>query len=227
MQIQVIKNIGQLEAVAQEWDGVLASSHADTIFLTSDWLISWWEGFQPQGRLMCLAVRDSAGYALGFAPFYIQQRKKAGIRYNALLFLGDGTNDSEYMDIFCLKGQEETVFAAALDWLLDNQSIWDVCELNIIPEDSVSLPFIKEWSLKNNFLCIDKIYECSHIQLPDDYEQYLASLNKKHRQNVRYYCNRAMKRGQAEYLSFDDPEMLARDCKICMTCIKNVGTVSD
>jgi CelD/BcsL family acetyltransferase involved in cellulose biosynthesis len=208
MSIEVIEKIERLEAVAEEWDNVLTSSAADTIFLTSDWLISWWKGYQPSGRLLCLAVRNDTGKELGFAPFYIQQKKKAGIHYNALLFLGDGTYDSEYMDIFCLKGHEDAVFPLILDWLSEYQELWDVCELNIIPEKSVSLSFISSWAIKNNMFLSNNAFECSHVQLPDDYEQYLDSLNKKHRKNVRYYYSRAIKRGQAEYMVFDGQQVL-------------------
>jgi CelD/BcsL family acetyltransferase involved in cellulose biosynthesis len=208
LRIEIIDSIEKLGALSEEWNKVLAVSRADTIFLTSDWLISWWKGYQPSGRLLCLAVRNDTGKALGFAPFYIQQKKKAGIHYNALFFLGDGTYDSEYMGIFCLKGHEDDVFHLILDWLSNHQELWDVCEWNIIPEDSVSLPFIKKWAMKNNFLNVSDIVECSNILLPDSYEEYLDSLNKKHRKNVRYYCNRAIKSGQAEYLVLDDQQVL-------------------
>ena len=214
MRVQVIDCIEQLEAVAAEWDSVLSSSSADTVFLTSDWLISWWEGFQPQGRIMCLAVRGPDGFALGFAPFYTRQKIRMGLSYQALLFLGDGTNDSEYMDIFCVKGHEDEVFPLVLDWLSAHQDQWDVCEWNIIPEDSLSLKFIKKWSLQNKFSYTGDIYECSHILLPASYEEYLDSLNKKHGKNVRYYGSRARKKSNVEYLAFDDHEILPQGLDI-------------
>ncbi len=208
MSIEVIDKIERLEAIAGEWDAVLASSRADTVFLTSDWLISWWKGYQPSGRLLCLAVRDNEGKALGFAPFYVRQKKIAGISYRALLFLGDGTHESEYLDIFIREHNENIVIPQILDWLSANHKCWDVCEWNIIPDNSVSLGFIKKWAHERNGFFFSEAYECSYIELPDDYEQYLGSLSKNHRKYVRNLRNRAMKKAQAEFMVLDDPVLI-------------------
>lgn len=208
MYVEVIDTINRLEAVSEEWNAVLASSRADTIFLTSDWLISWWKGYQPAGRLLCLSVRDKKGRAVGFAPLFLKNRKKRGIKYRALIFLGDGTNDSEYLDIFCAEGYEHIVLPLLLDWIANNRGLWDVCEWNVIPKDSYSLHFIKEWILSQKGYHFTKPYECSHVQLPDSYDKYLQLLSKKHRQNVRYYRKRAESRSQAQYLRLEDPDIL-------------------
>ncbi len=208
MRIEIIDSIEKLGTLSEEWNQVLAASRADTVFLTSDWLISWWKGYQPSGRILCLAVRDDTGKALGFAPFYIQQKKMACITYKALLFLGDGTDESEYMDIFCIKGQEDVCYAMILSWLSNNIEQWDVCELNIIPEESSSLAYQQKWALENGYHLAKSAYYCSHIQLPEDYEEYLASLSKNHRSQVRNLYNRAIKKGQARYMALDAPGLL-------------------
>jgi CelD/BcsL family acetyltransferase involved in cellulose biosynthesis len=209
VRVGIIDTIEQLKDLHEEWDNVLASSKANTIFLTSDWIISWWEGYQPQGRIMSLVLRDHEDKAVGFAPFYVRQKKRGGVSYQALLFLGDGTNDSEYMDFFCVNGQENVFFRHILGWLCNHEKEWDVCEWNIISENSVSLPFIKEWAIKNSLFYVGNVYECSHIKLPDDYEQYLHLLSRNHRKIVRKYSNRAVKRGDFELLKVERSGLLS------------------
>jgi len=199
-QIELIDNIDDIYRIANEWDAVLTASKADTIFLTSDWLLSWWEGYQPNGKVMTLVAKDKGGPIIGIAPLYRRCKHLCRIiPYRALLFLGDGTNESEYLDFFSISGRETEVLPSFFGWLSRNEHLWDICEWNIIPEKSPSLPIIRSWAAKHNYVMMSEQYDYCHIPLPGDWNSYLDLLTKTYRKNVRYYVNRAKKRSHVEY----------------------------
>jgi len=215
MVIEVVKTIGRIEEIADEWDRTLEASKAERVFLTADWLVSWWKAYQPNGELIVLVVRKTHNTIQGIAPLYLTHKKLWGFfPYRSIQFLGDGTHDSEYLDFFCVSGHERTVFNDMLQWLSDRESLWDLCEWNGIPAMSQTLPSIQSWVQEAGYDMNVQVNKCCHIPLPPNWNQYINSLNRGHRKNVKYYCNRAEKRGQVEYRIPSTPAEIASGIEI-------------
>ena len=51
------------------WNRCLATSSNNTVFLTWEWLYTWWEIYSSRKRLSILLFHDEGGELVGIAPF--------------------------------------------------------------------------------------------------------------------------------------------------------------
>ena len=106
-----------------------------TPFQTPDWLIPWWRHI-GEGRLLTLAVRDTAAALIGLFPFYVYTRPGGGER--SLFPLGIATTD--YLDALVLPGREAAAMAAAFGHLAKRRADWDICDWPQLRPDSPLSP---------------------------------------------------------------------------------------
>src|SRR5438445_12305165 len=114
MRIERISSELEFRALQQEWNAVLQKSPGNTVFLTWEWIASWWSAYGAGKQLLVLVARDPNGICLGIAPLYVERRGKASRRVK---FLGDGTFDSDYLDLIIVWGNEHAVVASFLQEL--------------------------------------------------------------------------------------------------------------
>jgi len=95
-----------------EWTELLAASPADTVFLTWEWLHTWWTHFAGRRRLALMAVREGQDL-IALAPLALRppQSSRLSFAWRAE-FLGSGTAGSDYLDIIVRDGQEEPALEA-------------------------------------------------------------------------------------------------------------------
>src|SRR5213082_1594 len=86
LEVSVIENVDDLIAVRSEWNALLASSRADCIFLTWEWLYTWFKHLGSGRQLFIVAVRRE-GELIGLAPLTM----KKGIPFTRMEFAGVGT----------------------------------------------------------------------------------------------------------------------------------------
>lgn len=144
MRAIVVSEEAGFDELEQEWDSLLEDSQQRVYFLRWGWTRAWWRAFKPTGsRLMIIVCRDEQGRLAGLAPFYVAQRRTAGIPHvRELMFLGTGiyAQTSEYLDLIARRGREREV-AEAVVRQLQASSEWDRLWLNEIPASSIMLPY--------------------------------------------------------------------------------------
>ena len=209
MRIECITSAQVFESMRSEWNALLKSSSADTVFLTSEWLTAWWHAYGGQKRLLILAARGEDGQLAGLAPFYIDTFQ--GLR--RLRFLGDGSFDSDYLDFIAPKGNESSVISAFLRELISLRGQWDVLQLNEIPASSASLPILLNLHRSSAWRLQQVEVPCGIRDLPDSWDAFLQTLRPRFRTSVRG-CLRDMQEwnGRFEVLSSesDIPDWLQR-----------------
>jgi CelD/BcsL family acetyltransferase involved in cellulose biosynthesis len=169
-----------------EWPDLLADSDADQIFLTYEWQTAWWETFHP-GRVWTLVLRDDGGRCMGIAPWF--RVDDNGER--AVLPIGC-VDVTDYLDVIVRRGTEEQAFAVLAAWLSDHSDTFDVIRLCNIPQDSHALAHLPRRAEAHGFAVdIEMEDVCPILQLPDSFEAYVASLDKKHRHELRRKLRRA------------------------------------
>src|SRR2546427_13262833 len=110
--IQRIEDPADFANLREEWNGLLAASQADCLFLTWEWLYAWWKHLGGRRRLHLLLVRDGRELA-AIAP--LVQRPPVLRRLllaPALEFLGARIAGSDYLDVVIRAGTEQRVFDA-------------------------------------------------------------------------------------------------------------------
>lgn len=73
--------------LSREWDELLDASESDCVFLTWEWLHTWWKHLAAGRRLAILAVRRG-GELVAIAPFCLQPRRLSrALPFSVLEFL--------------------------------------------------------------------------------------------------------------------------------------------
>ena len=112
MNIEVIKDIERFRSLKDEWDGLLDNSSADNIFLTWEWLYTWWSVFGKEDDLFILLYRDGSEALQGILPLYIKKKRILNIIFiKELRFIGYGASvSSEYLNFISLPNLENEYF---------------------------------------------------------------------------------------------------------------------
>ena len=107
VEIEYIQDQDRFDGLREEWSALLPESGADNLFLTWEWLRTWWKHLSGRRRLFIVTVRQG-GRLLAIAPL---SRKPGGLArlMPTLEFLGIGTAGSDYLDIIARRGGETEV----------------------------------------------------------------------------------------------------------------------
>lgn len=186
MKISLIDKDEEFYNLRNKWNELLDKSKSNTIFLTWEWMYSWWKNYKEDRRLFILKAEDSAnGELIGIAPFYLKTLLFFKFfPLNSIFFIGDGTKDSDYLDLIVSLEREEEVIISFFDFLEKNNE-WDLIILNEIPETSVNLEVIRQEVKRSNYLFSQKEGFCAYTILPQNWDSYLKSLNPRMRTKIR------------------------------------------
>ncbi len=170
-----------------EWDDLLHDSAADWIFLTHDWQSSWWQTYHP-GSIWALALRDDGtGQLLGIAPWFVSTEGN-GKRVIRTIGCVDVT---DYVDVIARRGAEAAVFDALATYLAAHSDRFDEMQLCNVPQDSPTLSLMPEAFAEGFDVDIQLQEVCPVVNLPDEWLDYVASLDKKNRHELRRKLRRA------------------------------------
>jgi CelD/BcsL family acetyltransferase involved in cellulose biosynthesis len=175
------------EALSDEWDETLGPTHFSHFFLLRDWQRLWWKYLQ-RGELCVLTVRDDDGALLGIGPWFIEDHE--GLRTVHTIGCVDVT---DYLDIIARPGHTEKVIAALLDFMLSQDAPgWDAMNLCSVPETSPTLTLFPQLAESRGLAVTVRQQDvCPVLVLPDNWEDYLAILDKKQRHELRRKLRRA------------------------------------
>ncbi len=183
--VREIRDADEWASLQQEWNEVLASSRSNTIFLTWEWLYEWWRSYGGGRSLRILLLREDDGRLAAIAPLMNDTiRTRPFGQFRAIRFVGDGTFDSDYLDLICRPGSEPEVVGAVLE-RLDTSTEWDVLVLNDIPTDSPNLGPIADECRRRGYRVSRTPVPCACTVLPATWDAFLPRLKPRFRTKVR------------------------------------------
>ena len=184
-------NPHSFEQLKPEWNTLLHDSAADTPFLTYEWQKTWVDCLcSCEGELHLLTARDS-GALLGIAPLFVLSEPDQDGQPRRLLRLIGSVDASDYLDLITARGREREVLAAMLD-ALAGLDTWDALDLWNVPENSTTRALLPELIAERGWTLLDeKQVVCPIIHLPAQFEDYVQSLDKKERHELRRKLRRA------------------------------------
>lgn len=188
MNYLIIRDYESFCSLRSEWNALLHNSSVNSVFLTWEWLDSWWQVYRTTEVLNVILIKDECDELVGIAPFVINTipgRLFAKVR--ALYFLGIRSDQklTEYIDIIAKKGSEQDVCEKIVDIINASANEWDIFMLNEIPEGSFMLQQIYQLLLPSKLLFAESSHGCSVIKIPDTFETYLKSLKPRIRTKFR------------------------------------------
>jgi CelD/BcsL family acetyltransferase involved in cellulose biosynthesis len=193
LSIQLCLSWDELNPFRDAWEKILRKNSASSIFMTPEWLGSWWQTFGATKKLTTLVFLDQDRHPVAIAPMF-RESASAFPRYLKMLRLvGAGSGDSDGLDFPIQPGYEKEVAKAFLDWL-SRASLWDICSLETLPSGSALGRHLEETLNQRNYRVSKERISNFYIDLPETWEAYLASLDPQFRPLLTRYPRRLQSR---------------------------------
>ena len=197
MRIETHFESGGFSALKPEWNGLVRRSYHNNLFLTWEWQSTWWKHL-GDGSLLLLGMRaEDDGRLVGIAPLF-RDRTDGG---ETVLYLIGCRDVSDYLDLIVEAGQEEAVYRALLDYLEAGAPEWDMLDFCNIPQQSQALVKLREMAEARGYHTLVEVEDvCPIIPLPDTWDDYLMTLDKKQRHEVRRKLRKADGEADTQFL---------------------------
>jgi peptidoglycan/xylan/chitin deacetylase (PgdA/CDA1 family)/CelD/BcsL family acetyltransferase involved in cellulose biosynthesis len=210
MNIVEIRQESGLYEMKDAWNRLLGESGSDSLFLTWEWISSWWRSYGIAGDLRILAAYDDSGILRGLAPLRLEAIRKYGQTYSALKFVGDGSMDSDYMDFIIASGWEDAVLHSFQRFLMTQREHDGLLLLNEVPGASPCVPVLQRLSHQNGWVFSQEDVPCSTVRLPKDWDAYLSILKPRFRTKVRSVLRNLESRSDVRFQFCEGSDQLDR-----------------
>lgn len=210
LHVERLDSLAAAEGLEHLWNNLLAESASNTVFLTWEWLTSWWKAYGGSRQLMILTCVDRDGALVGIAPLYCDRTLLvAGLSLRVLRFVGDGTHDSDNLNFIVRKGAEKPAIQAWSEWLDRHHREWDILELNSVPAESCFASVMLEESRERHWRVMSEETPHALVCLPREWSSYLALLSGTMRSLIQRRTRHLERHHQVRYWSCEKPPDLA------------------
>lgn len=174
MKLHSYTSTDAFSTLKSEWNDLLKRSITDTPFSSWQWHTNWWNAYCP-GDLWILTIRDENDTLMGIGSFFIVSHD--GTR--TLHFVGC-EDVTDYLDLLVDKDNQNAVYAAFADALIEHNDKYDAIDLCNIPAQSPTSTMFVELLGDKGYETEMRVQEvCPVITLPDQLPKYIKSLDKK------------------------------------------------
>ena len=91
LKIKIYDNFEEMQYLKERWNDLLVQSTFPNIFLTWEWITTWWKWFGTKRRLT-LAIATEGNVIVGITPMCVSKISiLPGIRVQAITIIGDGS----------------------------------------------------------------------------------------------------------------------------------------
>lgn len=197
----IIKNIQDAEtfkSIQKNWDQLLADSPTKSVFLTWEWLYSWWK-VNGNNKELWLITAWRGDEIVGIAPLMRETRKKFGLSLHAIVNLGTPQND---VGGFLFNPKDVDVPHSLYNYLDQNKDKWDIVELNEFASNGPEHNLLENLSLNNRLLWREEKNSHYFITLENNWEKFSERLARKFRYNLRRALRLAEEIGKVEIEHF-------------------------
>lgn len=204
MNITIHHDPTQFEALTQDWNVLFERATTQLIFTTHLYQRTWWRCL-GNDDLRLITIRNDADELVGLAPLY-RTVNQAGQRQ--LNFVGC-VDVSDYLDLLVDRDYVPQVYRAVLDGLAQDPT-WDRISLCSLPHTSLTLTELGQAAQARGWQVEVRQQDvCPVITLADDWETYLAALNKKQRHEIRRKVRKLESESEARWYVIDSEAGLA------------------
>lgn len=188
----------QFQKSRDEWTELLGKSASDSLFMSWEWLFTWWSVFcnPDEMKLRLFVATDSDGKLVGIAPLYLSVVKlKTIFKTRRLEFVGNrwrgpATMPTELLDFIVDKSVSDRVVRAFFAHIFALPD-WDEFILSGLNKSSKTCQLlISEKLLHNSYLRYAEEFESYYLNMTGTFSQYIQKLGKNTR--LRLYNRRKL-----------------------------------
>ncbi len=181
------------EELEAEWTALLQSSINPMVFLTPAWLKQWWEIF-GDGLELCITALRRGDRLVAVAPLFKEGHK--------LAFLGD-PSVCDYHDFVVHEDESDNIYEALFRALDDTE--WKLLDLTAVQPASPTYRLVPDWARARGYSVEVVPFDvCPGLSLPISWEDYVSSLGKKDRHELRRKMRRLSEAGELKYYTVGD-----------------------
>jgi CelD/BcsL family acetyltransferase involved in cellulose biosynthesis len=189
LKVKELNDYAQFSGLQTQWNEVLSKSNSNNVFLTWEWLSTWWKHFGKDRELAILLAMDN-GEIVAAAPLMRSNYDLLGFKFKKMEFLG-----AEHTDVrnFILTNPNDDCIKLFLNYLCATE--WDFLEFRDIPENRELAGSLRKvfW---RSLLSSERVSNiCFYIPLYDSVEEFNKTLGGDMRRSLR----RRMKRLREQY----------------------------
>lgn len=202
LRTRVVSDEAGFAALRERWDALLERAADANTFLGFAWLHAWWVSYRVPAEL-CLVLAEDGDELVGIAPMMLRRVRRGGVPFRVLEFVGDGTWETDHMNLVLLRERRAEVLAVLLGAL--DALRWDVAHFNQVPEASPTAADLIAWA-RGSGMDVDVVRSpCPRRVVPESYEALLASLQSRFRTSLRSSRRRLAEAYEVEFGLHEDP----------------------
>jgi CelD/BcsL family acetyltransferase involved in cellulose biosynthesis len=172
-----------LFGLQSEWNRLLEQSKSNCVFLTFEWLSTWWKHLAEGRKLELLAARLD-GELVGILPLVLRRAQYTRMMPRILEFIGTGVIGSDYLDAIIRNDKQDDVLDALAHHLDVRGLMVQFNQLN--HADSLAAQLARRLNNRHWILQEVEINECPYIPLEGHtWQTYLAELSSSQRYNFQ------------------------------------------
>jgi CelD/BcsL family acetyltransferase involved in cellulose biosynthesis len=195
LQVRVYTHFDTLGCLLPAWEELLSEFPNASVFCTPEWLGPWWRAFGAGLEPRIIGFFDTTQRLVALAPLTLSTVDAlGGLKLRVLRLMGDGSGDSDNLDLPVRSGYEEAFVRGFLDWLDAHAQLWDICELNTLPANSPAGNRLQDYLKRWNWDTFHSQRPRSVVPLPHSWESYLGQLSTEDRHNLVRYQRRLERR---------------------------------
>jgi CelD/BcsL family acetyltransferase involved in cellulose biosynthesis len=195
IQTKQITGAAAFQELATVWDDLAQRGITNTPFQQLGYQQGWWQQL-GEGELYTIAVYDDETL-LGIGCFNV---RGTCVVFNA------SKEETDYLDVICAAENAQAVWGAIFDCLCSEEfPVWDCLDFYNIPADSSSRVIVEAQAADRGFsFASERAEVCPIIALPATFDDYLETLDKRQRHEIRRKLRRAV--GEETVLHIVSPE---------------------
>lgn len=180
--VERVSDEAQLLVLKEDWTALLREAHDPSIFLTWEWITTWWKHWGSDKQLWVLTIRDRWNRLVGIAPWMLSPQGGVFARLRRLQFIGSGLVTPVHMGIITRRSQEDIMCAALTSYLERHRREWDALDLESVgPRSLLPCCTVRKGRLSRQTVG----HSSPVIRLPGTWETYESRLDRHHRQELR------------------------------------------
>ena len=189
-------------SLKDEWNPLLEQSAANNIFLTWEWISTWWAYFGKKSQPYIFIARNLENNKLiGIAPLHIHTKKIKDLflPHRALAFIGTNNAAPDHLDFIVHPDHEDDIKQHFIAAIQTAKVEWDILDLDGLRGNSSIVSLLTDQTPGKR--CFLERIESATIQLPDSWEEMESALGKNLRYNIRRY-DRKMEKEHPEQVCY-------------------------
>lgn len=190
--VELVKDEASFWNLQSDWNNLLINSSANNIFLTWEWVSTWWKCYKKDFELYLILVRDAEANLVGVGPFVVTKKKVLRLRgISVLQFLGTEVGATpESLEIVVKNGWAEGVLSLIISTIIEDKTI-DLIDLHPYSSTSHSREFLETIFEAEKLTFRGMSYHQSPlIHLPKTWDEYYQKKSKNFRKKMKEYKNR-------------------------------------